>query len=365
MDKRLHALSATNKMKYISESVIENNIVVEFISPSWSILDSGWLKKEKIFLNEQTMIQYFFSFGSKNKISKKINEKFILLQLFLYLFFCTKQNEEVIVYHSPALISLLIKLKKIKKLKIILEIEEVYSDISGDDKMRQKEYNFFDFVDAYIFPTEIMNDKINTKNKPYIIIYGAYLIEKQIGSKFDDDKIHIVYAGTFDETKGGAYLAIESSKYLDDKYQLHILGFGTENQKQKVVEYIQKINLETKCVVKYHGVLIGNEYICFLQKCQIGLSTQNTSLKYNETSFPSKILSYMSNGLRVVSGISKCLEKAEIKQFLYFYTGNSAENIADTIKKIDFFSHYDSREEIKKLNKKCVKNINELIKNLD
>ena len=38
----------------------------------------------------------------------------------------------------------------------------------------------------------------------------------------------------------------------------------------------------------------------FIQKCQIGLCTQNIDAAFNTTSFPSKILSYMSNGLEVV-----------------------------------------------------------------
>ena len=67
-----------------------------------------------------------------------------------------------------------------------------------------------------------------------MVIYGTYNVEKQIANKFDDGKIHCVYAGTFDPRKGGMS-AVNAAKFLDEKYHIHILGFGTEKDKKLLI----------------------------------------------------------------------------------------------------------------------------------
>ena len=42
------------------------------------------------------------------------------------------------------------------------------------------------------------------RDRPYIVVNGTYHSEFERDAGFADDKIHCVYAGTFDPTKGGA-----------------------------------------------------------------------------------------------------------------------------------------------------------------
>lgn len=361
--KRNSCLSAINKMNYIIEAIVKTGINVDIISPSWYI-DSyaPTTSEEKIYINENVSLVKAPSFATKNKLTTRFKYHFSQIWLFIYLIKNTKKNEELIAYHSLALMKPLYLAKKIKKFKVIYEVEEIYTDVSNDSNFKRKrEIKMINNGDKYIFPTELLHESLNKNNKPYSICYGTYKVEEDRNIKFDDDKIHIVYAGTFDPRKGGA-TAAAVAEYLDEKYHIHIIGFGSEDEKSALQNLIEEVSKKTKCTVTYDGLYIGDEYIKFLQKCDIGLSTQTPNAEYNDTSFPSKVLSYMANGLRVVSIRIKALEKATISKLLYYYDKDCPKEIAKAIKSIDLSERYDSRDEIDVLDKKFIHEIKKLIK---
>lgn len=351
--KRNSSLSAVNKMNYIAETIAHMEQNVEIISPSWYIDDKAPItKKQKLNINEKINLAQCPSFPTKNKITGRIKYYFSLIWLFYYLVRNVKKNEEIVVYHSLAIIKPVLLAKKIKKFKIIYEVEEIYTDVCNYGKrVRQSEFKIIESAEKYIFPTELLNDKLNKNNKPYSIIYGTYNVEDDVNCKFDDNIIHVVYAGTFDPRKGGA-IAVAAAEYLDENYHIHIIGFGSEEEKSNLKELIKSVSKKTKCKVTYDGLYKGEEYIRFLQKCDIGLSTQTPDAEYNDTSFPSKVLSYMCNGLRVVSVRIKALERSEINELLYYYDENTPECIANAIKSINTQDNYNSREKIRYLDNK-------------
>jgi hypothetical protein len=112
----------------------------------------------------------------------------------------------------------------------------------------------------------------------------------------------------------------------------------------------------------YDGLKSGEEYICFLQKCQIGLCTQIPDAKYTETSFPSKILVYMANGLRVLSPRIKAVEESSVGDLIYYYENQTSECIANSIKEIDFSQPYDSRTRLQQLDKQFAFDLQNLLK---
>jgi glycosyltransferase involved in cell wall biosynthesis len=250
--------------------------------------------------------------------------------------------------------------KKLKGFKLILEIEEIYADVHGKRGAHKKEYNFFKLADAYLLATELLNEKINIENKPYAVIYGTYNVEKQRKVSFEDDKTHIVYAGTFDPRKGGA-AAAAAAAYLNSDYHIHIIGFGSEKDKKYLLDTIEDASKKSNCMVTYDGLLSGNDYLNFLQKCQIGMSTQIPDAKFNDTSFPSKVLSYMANGLRVISVRMKSLEVAKIGKSLYYYEENTPQAIAQAIRSVDFNDDYDGRKVVEKLHYEFINNLDSLI----
>ena len=124
---------------------------------------------------------------------------------------------------------------------------------------------------------------------------------------------------------------------------------GTPNEIESMKDTVAKIANKKRAKVSYDGVLSGEEYIRFIQSCDIGLSTQNPNADFNNTSFPSKILSYLSNGLRVVTVDIPAIRTSAVGDILFYYDEQSAENIAKTILSIDLTEKYDSRQLIEQI----------------
>jgi hypothetical protein len=362
-ENRNYALSAANKMTYIISALAKIGYNVDIISASETRNNQGYPGKT-IKIDDTTNLKLFKTFKLGNKLNKFISIISLKVFLILYLMINIKRNESVILYHSLAYLSIFKFLKKIKKFNLILEVEEVYADVINSDKYRKKEYDYFKYADAYIFPTELLNDKINTDNKPYTIIYGTYQVEPDRECKFNDGKIHCVYAGIFDPEKG-SIAAADTALYLNNNYHVHIIGFGNERDKNNLINKIEEISRSGKCTITYDGIKSGEDYIRFIQSCDIGFCTQNIDTMYNETSFPSKVLSYMSNGLRVVSVRIKALETSAVNDYLYYYENNTPEAIAETVKNISLNDGYDSRKLIKELDTKFTKDLNIMIRNFE
>lgn len=359
-ERRNAVLSSVNKMNYICEALENNGYNTEIVSASGAV-EKKFCKSKKVKLTDKTTLKLFSSLPRLNRIVSVIDRAILKTKLFLYMIKNTNKDSIVMVYHSLGYMSLVKRLKKLKGFKLIIEAEEIYGDVIGDEKTSQKEYEFFKIADGFIFPTELLSEKVNTEKKPEVIIYGTYHIEKELPKLFSDGKIHCVYAGTLDPRKGGA-AAVEAALFLNGDYHIHILGFGNEKEKAEMLNAIDSISKKSKAKITYDGLLSGKEYIKFIQSCDIGLSTQNPNAKFNDTSFPSKILSYMANGLRVVSIRIPSIEKSAVGKFMYYYNEQTPENIAKAIKSIDFSEEYDSRKTIGVLDKAFICDLKTMLK---
>lgn len=359
-ENRKSVLSATNKMKYIIDTIDKIGIKQKIVCCGMT-LDKKSYKSSIQKVSDNISLKKFRTLGKKNILTKVLDMFFSKIQLICYLLKNVKSNDIMLVYHSPAYINEIAFVKRIKKCKLILEIEEIYADVSGDKALKEKEISLCKIADAFIFPTDMLNGVVNINNKPYVTIHGTYQVENNLVNKLDDTIIHVVYAGTFDPRKGGAVAAVAASEFLDSKYHIHILGFGSEKDKGNLLEEIEKVAKISECKVTYDGLISGEDYIRFIQRCHIGLSTQNPSAAFNATSFPSKILSYMSNGLRVVSIRIPAIETSAIGKHMYYYDKQTPEEITKAIMSVDMNDGYDGRKIISELDKDFSKDIKALL----
>lgn len=355
---RIHFLPSSNKIKYICECIDKLNMSCQIISLSGTKSKTS-VDKKTIEISENIMLQLPKSFGNKNKVVR-ILDRYLIRITTLFKLLKMKRNETLIVYHTPATMPIVYLTKKIKKVNLVLEVEEIYGDVWGKGNLSRKEMRYFNLADKYIFPTELLNEKVNTENKPYTIIHGTYRVEEDKHCSFNDNKTHIVYAGTLDPRKG-CLDAVKSAEYLDESYEIHILGFGTEKEKKELFEVIDETNKTSKCKVSFGGLLSGDEYIEFIQSCHIGLCTQTPDAAFTNTSFPSKVLSYMTNGLRVVSVRIKAIEKSAVGDLIYYYDDPNPETIANVIKGIDYNDNYDGRKIIKQLDITFTSELNKML----
>ena len=143
---------------------------------------------------------------------------------------------------------------------------------------------------------------------------------------------------------------------------MHILGFGSKSDTETMQRLIADVSTRAKATVTYDGLLSGTDYIRFIQSCHIGLSTQNPDAAFNATSFPSKILSYMANGLRVVSIRIPAVETSAIGDVMYYYDKQTPEEIARAIMNVDASELIDMREIIVELDMKFQNDIQKIMR---
>jgi len=350
-EERNYVLSAKNKIDYIVKSL--ENITdekIEIISAA-STKGKHYCGSRKEKISEKVSLTLFRTYGRKNKITKLLDFILIRMALFFYLLSHVEKNDKIIVYHSLSYCNAIALAKKIKKFYLICEYEELYSDVSGNRRQKKKELWFSSLADAFIFPTQLLDSTININHKPSVIVHGTYQVETNRNVRvFDKEHIHCIYAGTFDPRKGGCAAAATAAMFLPANYHIHIIGFGSKQDTDNIRKLISEISQKSKAKVTYDGLKSGEEYIQFLQSCDIGLSTQNPDATFNATSFPSKILSYLANGLHVVSIRIPAIEKSAVGDMLFYYEQQTPEEIAKAILSVNLQEIYDSREKIQELN---------------
>ena len=360
-DKRKSSPAANAKAISISKALAKNGIDVKILSTCTVAKEGKFIKGRKFKLQDGVECKQYALYNTSFGPFRRLQYYFANIRVFTYLLLHAKKGENVLFYHAIERSFPILLAKKIKKFRLILEAEEIYSNASKlSEKYQKAEYECLNSADAYIFPTIMLNEKINVDGKPYCIIHGTYDPEPII-SVPNKEKIHVVYAGTLDPNKGGAVSAVESSRYLNENYHLHILGFGTDDLVVGIREKVAEASKHTDCTVTYDGCLLGEEYSRFVQECNIGLSTQNPNANFNDTSFPSKILSYMANGLRVVTVRIPVVESSDVNDDMIYYDEQTPEKIAEAIMSVNIDPTYDPRKKISMLNKKFCEDIKKVL----
>ena len=115
----------------------------------------------------------------------------------------------------------------------------------------------------------------------------------------------------------------------------------------------------------FDGLKSGEEYIQFLQSCDIGLCTQIPDAQYVNTSFPSKILVYLANGLRVISVDIPAVRNSEIGGELFYYKKQNSKEIAEQIMNVDTNIEFDSRNLLIELDRKFKHELKKLIQDIE
>lgn len=172
--KRVCSLAATNKMDYIASSLVKAGYKVQFISSSWTANCKGWYKKRTSDIADGITLTVGPIFGANDWIMRKFRIGWSWLWLFCYLVCNVKRGEKVLAYHSLMMDFPLYCAKLIKRFKLILEVEEIYSAVSSiNSSFIHLEHKLLMTADAYLYSTELFAKRVNN-SKPNAIIYGVY-----------------------------------------------------------------------------------------------------------------------------------------------------------------------------------------------
>lgn len=348
-----------NKMEYVAGALSEIGCECEIVSIAKSnIKGLGFQRLTKSKLGAIN-VHFFSSITGSNPITEIIQRIWRKFQLIFFFLSHVRSCSTIVLYHTTRHIELFCLMKMIFKPRLILEVEEVYDKVTKVDKLHGwLEKKIFELADAYIFPTEILNEQVNTNHKPFAIVYGSYKLPT-IVSKKNDDKIHVVYSGTFNPRKGGAIAAIESSAFLDSHYHLHITGWGTEKETADVKKMAEETAKKTECAISFDGFVEESEFPGYLQQFHIGICSQNPNDILSSFCFPSKILVYMGNGLSVVSSHTVVIDSCSISDKICTYEEQTGKSIAMAIQSVTI--NNSNREVVSELHKRCIRSINQLL----
>lgn len=143
---------------------------------------------------------------------------------------------------------------------------------------------------SYVLLTEAMNELVNPKGKPYIVMEA--LCDADTAQDGAADKSYprvAMYAGGLEE-KYGLKMLVEAFKCLDlENVELHIYGSGSY-----VDELIDETKSDTR--IKYWGIRPNAEILEAEKKATLLVNPRFTTESFTKYSFPSKNMEYMASG---------------------------------------------------------------------
>ena len=361
--ERAYHLAARTKADYVFQSFRALGYDIELLSAS-PTRGARFAKGMRKTVCEGFELRLLSSLGRGGPWKNRLAGLLFRINFVSHLLFFVKRHDIVWVYHSLALMAPLRFLKKIKRFRLILEVEELYGDVIASEKASAQEKAFVKLADAYIFPSKQLAELMAAEDKPSIISHGTYDVTEEDLAGFGDGKIHVVYAGTLDP-RMGSHSVVEMAKLLDDRYHVHILGGGKPSEIEDLKNAVDCCQDGLACRLTYDGILKGEDYLTFMKKCHIGLCPHQLDAPFNLTAFPSKILSYMSNGLQVVSIRIPVIEESDIGAYMHYYDGNSTEDFARAVREITLEGSHDSRVVIRQLDKTFRKELSGILQTLE
>ena len=146
--------------------------------------------------------------------------------------------------------------------------------------------------DAYLLLTEAMNDVVNPKHKPYIVIEGhSDITMKKKINNLENKTVRktIMYAGGTHKEFGIEMLVHAFLGLNNPEWDLHIYGDG--NYQKELLDISSKHNN-----VVYHGMQPNSQIVEAQIKSWLLVNPRITNAEYVKYSFPSKTLECMASG---------------------------------------------------------------------
>jgi glycosyltransferase involved in cell wall biosynthesis len=160
---------------------------------------------------------------------------------------------------------------------------------------------------------------------PKILVPGFYISQtnKQTPISTTVDT-RFVYAGSLDAPRGVDLLLDAIPLLPETGWRLDITGSGPLESRVRLIA--TDPNYSRKVV--FHSVLDTKAHSCLLAESHVGLNLQRSDNPISQVTFPSKLFSYLSAGLLVISSRASGVE-AVLKKACLYLTQETPEALAD------------------------------------
>lgn len=225
----------------------------------------------------------------------------------------------------------------------------IVTDVPGirseEHRKQRKTYSFFRRVmvdtaekqtkkameayDGYLFLTQAMNDVVNRKGKPYLVMEGHADIRMKNKTSSLKDKTEpkvLLYAGGIHREYGIRILTEAFLKGRFSGWQFHIYGDGNYR------EELTRIARENERV-RYFGLLPNEEIVEAQLKASLLVNPRPTDEEFVKYSFPSKTLECMASGTPFLTTRLPGMPE-EYKSHVYFFDEESVEGFRRTLQEV-------------------------------
>ncbi|MBQ3194484.1 MAG: glycosyltransferase [Oscillospiraceae bacterium] len=252
------------------------------------------------------------------------------LGTFFQTLFLIRKDSAVVVdvlNRTTALFALLAaRLRRARCVGIVTDLP----DLLGGSRLSKKIANFVTaHCTDYILLTEAMNDYLNQKGKPYVILEGhadITMAEKTPGLDRKTKPRICFYAGGVSRQYGLANL-VEGFRMANlPDAQLHIYGPGDYVEELKTIA-------QTDDRIFYGGMLLNTQIVEKEMEATLLVNPRPTGEEYVKYSFPSKTMEYMSTGTPVLTTVLPGMPK-EYHPYVYLLEDESACGICEALKTV-------------------------------
>lgn len=219
------------------------------------------------------------------------------------------------------------KLTRKKAIGIITDLPQ-FMPIAKSKGMLRINQRLLDKADGYILLTQQMNNVVNKKGKPYIVLEGH--VDSKMVSKehkpFEDIKKKVLYAGSLSKIYGIKNLCEAFAFCSKEDEELHIYGDG---------DYVPELTelIKGRTNIFYHGNRPNYEVVQSELESVLLVNPRPTEGEYTKFSFPSKTLEYMVSGTPVLSAHLEGIPK-EYDEFLYYFDDKDPEGLKKSLREI-------------------------------
>ncbi len=254
-----------------------------------------------------------------------------LISSFLHVAFMKKTKEtymiaDVLNISVTAGALLACKLRKIQTCGIITDLPEHLST-SQKGITVQINNKIMSSFDSYLLLTQAMNDVVNRKNKPHVIVEGQVdsrmtHLDNLLDNKYKN-KI-CIYAGGLEVRYGAKYMIDEFIKANVKDAELHLYGRGgfVKSIEEDYKEFPQ---------IKYLGMRPNEDVVAEEMKASLLINPRPTAEEFTKYSFPSKNMEYMVSGTPILTTKLHGMPK-EYYKYVYLLENEATGGLTEQFK---------------------------------
>ena len=179
----------------------------------------------------------------------------------------------------------------------------------------------YNFVDGFVFFSELMQEKISPNGKPWTVIEGVATVDSLDLTEHEKTKA-MMYAGTLHRNIGIENI-IKSLKYLPEDLEFWLFGDG--ELKEDIIALSHKDKR-----IKFFGFMPREEVFEYEKRATVLVNARNPKDSYTRYSFPSKTFEYLYSGTPFVTTKLAGIPQ-EYNDYFYLISDNNPKTIADKV----------------------------------